>query len=287
MPAYLVELPESHRFAGLVGAQDKLVVFAADVAGAREAAEGHADGDGNVLWSSLATVTEIVVGTLLSHSGLGWEAFVRLSGAAAQTADMLVQVRQADIQTGRISVGAGIINGAGNATYVVDEILTAAGGTVAPGGRAATFRITAVTTGTIDSVEMMDPGEYTVAPTPLTANPVTGGGGDSATVDITTAEFAGYEAILARLVSKINDNVDIANAAVDFSEAAGGARLFTVSSIADDVGDGTLVFEMRRNGSAFSPMVSTIVHEGIAAAVITAAIPASPIAPPRVTGVKS
>lgn len=286
MPAFLVELPESHRFMSLVGAQDKLVVFAADVAGAKEAAQGHADGDGNTMWSSVATFTEIVVGTKLADSGAGWEAFVRLSGAAAQTADLFVQAKQFDITEAKhLSVDTVTLNDGGTATYVVDDILTALGGTVAPGGRAATFRVTSVSTGVIDGIELVDPGVYTVAPS-LTANAVTGGGGTVALMDMTVDATGGYHAILARLVGLVNTHPNIANAAVDFSSGAAGARLFTVSSIADDVGDGTLVFEMRRNGSKFSPLVSTLVDEGIAAAVITAAIPAS-LVPPRVTGVKS
>lgn len=288
MPAFLVELPESHRFMGLVGAQDKLVVFAADVAGAREAAEGHADGDGNVLWSSLATVTEIVVGAKLADAGDGWEAFVRLSGAAAQTSDLFVQAKQSDItDAGHSSVDTVTFNDGGVATYLVDDILSAAGGTIAAkGGRAATFRVTAVTTGVITAIELVDPGIYDVAPTPLTANPVTGGGGSGATMDLTVDATGGYHAILARLVNEVNNHANIANAAVDFSTAAAGVRAFTVSSIADGLGDGTLVFEMRRNGSKFSPLVSTLTDGGIAAAVITAAIPAS-LVPPRVTGLKS
>ena len=405
MPAFLVELPESQRFMSLVGAQDKLIVFAADEAGAREAAEGHAQGDSNALWSSLANVTEIVVGVDLADSGDGWEAFIRLAGAAAQSADLLAQVRQSDIEN-QISASAGAINGAGvgvvatgiltfganaadlkivtidskvytfddttlddvdghvligataeasldnliaaitlgagagstyaasmtihptvtavagagdtmdasakvtgtgnntivsttdvasatwsNATllgglnaYVVDDILAAAGGTFT---RAATFRVTTINAaGDMSGLEMVDPGEYSVAPS-LVANAVTGGAGEEGgTVDITLATAGDHFSILARLVTVINAHPDISDAAVDFSTNGAGIRAFIVSSVADDLGDGALVFEMRRNGSKFSPLVGAITDGGSADAIIKALIPAT-LAPPRVTGVKS
>lgn len=279
MPAYLVELPESGG-RQLIGAADKMVVFAADEAGARAGAAGQFDGDGNALWNTLATVTEIVVGTTLADSSAGWEAFVRLSGAAALTEDLFVQARGVE----RLHIGAVALGDGGTATYVIDDILTAVGGTFT---RAATFRVITVSTGVITAVELVDPGEYTVLPTLMTANPVSGGGGTLAELDLTVAVSGSYEAILGELVGLINVHPDIADAEVDLSEGAAGARLFTVSSISDDLGDGDLVFEFRHNGSAFAPLVSTLVDGGIAGAVITAAIPASPIAPPRVTPVKS
>jgi len=279
MPAYLVELPESHRFMGLVGAQDKLVVFAANVAGAREAAEGHADGDGNVLWSSLATVTEIVVGTKLSDSGDGWDVLVRLSGAAALTTDLFVQLKTSDVPSTFKFAGSVAVNDGGTATYLVGDILTAIGGTFS---RAATFRVTTVSTGVITGAELADPGDYTVDPS-LTANAVTGGGGTGALMDITMGtELTELPALLARFATLINNTTGFTGAKADLS----ANRLFTVASVADGFGDGTLVFEIRRNGSKFSPFTSTIVDGGIAAAVITVALQAA-FVPPRVTGVKS
>lgn len=280
MPAYLVELPESATYSNLVGAADKMVVFAADVAGARAAAQGHADGDGNALWGTLASVTEIVAGATLADAGIGWGAFVRLSGAATMPGgDLLAQANGVD----KLHIGAVALDDGGVATYIIDEILTAVGGAFT---RAATFRVITVSTGVITAVELVDPGEYTVLPT-LASNPVSGGGGTGALLDLTAAAANSYEAILGELVGKINSHADIANADVDLSEGAAGTRLFTVSSIADGLGDGTLVFEIRQNGTAFAPLVSTLTDGGIAGAVITAAIPASPIVPARVTAVKS
>ncbi|MHA2063686.1 MAG: hypothetical protein ACXABY_04805 [Candidatus Thorarchaeota archaeon] len=279
MPAYLVELPNGPA-TQLIGGADKLVVFAADAADARAAASGHADGDSNAIWDTLATVTEVVAGTELADSGSGWEAFVRLSGAATMPGgDLLAQAKGTD----HLHVGAVALNDGGVATYVIDDILTAVGGTFT---RAATFRVITVSTGVITAVELVDPGHYSVAPS-LVGNAVSGGGGTGALLDLTMADPNSYEAILGELVGLCNSHPDIANSDVDLSEGAAGARLFTVSSIADGLGDGSLVFEFRQNGTTFAPLVGAITHEGVAGAVITAAIPASPIAPPRVVPVKS
>lgn len=289
MPAFLVELPRGgHQ---LIGGADTMVVFAADEAGARAAAAGQFDGDGNALWNTLATVTEVVAGTTLADSSDGWSAFCRITGAAAQTVDPIVV--DVDGLTKNLNTGVlgsnrlhlnGALNDGGTATYVVDEILTAVGGTFT---RAATFRVTTVNTGVITGLELVDPGEYTVLPPTLTANPVSGGGGSGALVDLTQFAPGSYEAILSQVVTDLNASADIAAASLDLSEAASGARLLTLAAIADDIGDATVEFEIRHNSVAFAPLVSTITDEGIAGAALSVAIPASPIAPPRVTVLKS
>lgn len=289
MPAYLVELPEHRR----VNDSNALVVFAADVAGARSAAAGRFDGDAAALWNTVATVTEVVAGTTLADAGTGWSVFCRVSGGAAQTAGFdpfIVNVDGfgKDPALGRLGpdrkhIGAVALNDGGTATYVIDDILTAVGGTFT---RAATFRVITVSTGVITAVELVDPGEYSVLPS-LTANAVSGGGGTLALLDLTVAVANSYEALLAQVVSGLLGSPDIANAAVDFSEGAAGARLLTAASIADGIGDATLEFEVRNNGVAFAPLVGTITGGGIAAAVLTVAIPASPLAPPRVVALKS
>lgn len=288
MPAYLVELPSNKR----VFDTDTLVVFAADEAGARSAAAGQFDGDAAALWSSVATVTEIVAGTTLAQSGDGWSAYCRVSDAAGQSVDPLVveadgltrDPTQGILGAHRLHIGGVAIDGGGS-SYQVDDIVSAAGGTAV---RAATFRVTSVSTGTIDGIELVDPGEYTELPS-LSANAVTGGNGSGATLDLTQAAVGGYEAILAQMVTNLNAQTDIANAAIDLSESASGARLFTVASGSggDDLGDGTVEFEVRHNGTAFAPLVSTITDEGSATDALTVAIPASPIAPPRVYALKS
>lgn len=292
MPNFLVELPESQTYSQLGEGATKMVIFAADVAGARRAAAGRFDGDGNALWNTEATVTELVVGADLADAGDldAWEAFVRITGGAAQTVDPIIAKVNAlnpNDAAGRItgveqfSVGSVVLNSGGVATYVVDDILTAAGGTLAPGGRAATFRVITVSTGVITAIELVDPGDYTVAPTPLTANPVTGGGGTNATMDLALALEGSYNMLLARLTSALAAFADL-TASLDLSEGAAGARLLTLATIGDDIGDAAIEVEIRHNGTAETALVSTIVDGGIAAAVLTAAIPASPIAPPRV-----
>jgi len=289
MPAFLVELPSDKRVQGA----DALVVFAANEAGARAAAQGQFDGDFNVLWGDAeTTVTEIVAGAALADAGDGWTIHGRIEGGAAQTAGFDPFIFEADglsrnpaqgrLGAVREHIGAVAINDGGVATYVVDEILTAAGGTFT---RAATFRITSVNTGVIDGIELVDPGEYTELPS-LTANAVTGGSGSAALMDLTAAVEGSYESLLAQVVTEVLASPDIANAALDLSEGGAGARLLTLASIADGIGDATVTFEVRQNGVAFAPLVSTITDEGIAAAVLTVAIPASPIAPGRVTRVK-
>lgn len=289
MPAYLVELPSgAHQ---LVGGFDRMVVFAANEAGARAAAAGMFDGDGNALWNSVATVTEVVAGTLLSDSSDGWSAYCRVTGGAAQTVDPIVanvdgltrDVPANILSETRLHLN-GVLNSGGVATYVVDDILTATGGTFT---RAATFRVITVSTGVITAIELVDPGEYTVLPPTLTANPVSGGGGSGATVDLTQFAPGSYEAILAQMVTDLNTVVDLGNAALDLSEGASGARLLTIATIPDNIGDATVEFEVRHNSVAFAPLVSTITDGGIAGAVLTVAIPASPLAPPRVIPLKS
>jgi hypothetical protein len=288
MPAYLVTLPSNKRAFNV----DSMIVFAANAAGARAAAAGAFDGDGNALWNTLATVTEIVVGTTLADSGSGWSAYCRISGGAAQTVDPIVVevdglTRDQSLGllgANRLHIGAVAIN-AGGTGYSEDEILTFTGGTFT---RAATARVTSVDTGVIDGIELVDPGEYSVLPT-LTAVASTndGSGNDDATMDLTQAAVGGYEALLAQMVTGLSAFADLGDLALDLSEAGAGPRLLTLASITDDIGDAAVEFEIRRNGTAFAPLVSTIVDEGIAGAVLTVAIPASPIAPPRVITLRS
>jgi len=289
MPNFIVALPESATYGNLGDAATQMIIFAADAAGARRAAAGRFDGDGNELWNTLATVTELVVGTDLADAGDNdaWTAYARITGGPAQTVDPIVAEINGlnqDAAKGRITgtdrfhVGSIALNSGGVATYVVDEILTAAGGTFT---RAATFRVITVSTGVITAIELVDPGDYTVAPTPLTANPVTGGGGTAATIDLTMALEGSYHSLLARLTTSLAAFADL-TASLDLSEGAAGARLLTLATVGDGIGDAAIEVEFRHNGTAETVLVSTIVDEGIAAAVLTAAIPATPIAPPRI-----
>ena len=268
MPAYIVELPDEPGH-GLFGGFNKMVVFAADTAGAIDAAQGEFDGDSSAMWGG-ATATEIVTETGITGHTLR---------ASIIDASPLIDVL---VEGPGIAVGAVALNDGGTATYVVDEILTAVGGTFT---RAATFRIITVNTGVITAVELVDPGDYTVAPPTLTANPVTGGSGTVALLDL-TMQTDGYEVLLGKLVTGLNADAQIADADIDLSEGAAGTRLLTVSSISDALGDLDLVINMSKNGSPNANLLSTVTDGGIAAAVLTVAIPASPIVFPRVIPVK-
>ncbi len=69
---------------------------------------------------------------------------------------------------------------AGGAGYVVGDILTLAGGA----GVAATCVVSSVAAGVVDGVQLTHLGFYSVDPTPLTANTITGGTGSGCTLDV-------------------------------------------------------------------------------------------------------
>ena len=286
MPAYLVEVPENQR----VNNRHALSVFAADETDARTAAKMQFPEDPDELWDVVATVTEVVAGVELKDAGTGWTMWCRVSGAAGQTAGFdpyIVEVDGLDKNlyrsknvsgSNRRHIGSVAIDGGGTG-YAVNDILTAAGGT---GPRSATFRVTGQAAGVINAVELVDPGEYRELPT-LAANAVTGGSGSGATLDLTQADEGSYEALMGQMVTGLNASPDIDNAAVDFSEGGAGARELTVASAGDSIGDATVEFECRQNGTPFDPLVGTITDEGAAGAALTVEIPASPLAPPRVS----
>lgn len=77
------------------------------------------------------------------------------------------------------SVQTAVVN-AGGTGYAVNDVLTVAGGT----GVSSTLLVTSVAAGVVDGIRILTNGLYSVDPT-TTANAVTGGGGSSATVDLT------------------------------------------------------------------------------------------------------
>ena len=290
MPNFLVTLPESQTVSNQTLGAKSMVIFAADAAGARVAAEGRMDGDGNTQWSDsgVASVVELVVGATLADAGddEGWKLHLRIEGGTAQTEDPLIRVvdgkskNQAQGNLGKVRLHIAenvVVNDGGTATYVIDEILTVAGGTFT---RAATMRVITVSTGVILTVEMVDPGEYTVLPS-MTANAVTGGGGTLALMDLTVADSNNYEAMLSQLVTDLAGDVDF-TPVLDLGELEAGVRLLTLGDVGDAMGGATVTLEFRHNGTAEPVLLSTVVHEGIDAAVLTVAIPAVPIAPPRI-----
>ena len=288
MPNFMVTLPESQTVSNQTLGAKAMVIFAANAAGARIAAEGRMDGDGNVQWSDsgIATVVELVVGTTLADAGddEAWTLNMRITGGTSQVEEPAIRAvngKTKDFARGilgatRLHIGAVALNDGGTATYVIDDILTAVGGVFT---RAATFRVITVSTGVILTVELVDPGEYTVLPS-LTANAVTGGGGTVALLDLTAADINSYESLVAQLITDLAGAVDF-TPVVDFSDGAAGARLITLADVGDAMGGATVTLEFRHNGTAETVLLGTVVDEGIDAAVLTVAIPAT-LAPPRI-----
>jgi hypothetical protein len=60
-----------------------------------------------------------------------------------------------------------------------------------------------------------------------------------------------------------------------------------LATVGDNSGDATVTLEMRHNGTNETALLGTITDGGIAGAVLTAAIPAGPLAPPRIHAFKS
>lgn len=270
MPAFLIELP-AHPGHTLKAGANKMTVFAVDAASAIDAAQAEFDGDSNAMWNG-ATATQLIAGTDLA----GYE----LSIAVLDSSPVIEVAAQGG--AGNDAMASAVPNAQG-ATYSVDDIATLVGGTFT---RAATFRVITAAGGTVDTVEVMDPGEYTVLPG-LTGAATTGGGDGNLTLDLTAAGEDSYEVLMGQIVTLLNATSIIANAAVDMSEGAAGARLLTVASIADGIGDKTVQAQLRKNESPVAGLLSTIVDQGIAGAVLTVAIPATAsLVLPNVTPVK-
>ncbi len=262
MPAFLVELPASGGKT-LIGAADSLVVFAANATDARAMAANAFDGDSNVLWNdAITTVTEIVAGTAMPT---GFEFEVEVIG---NTNPFRVQARGG---AGNLALAGGVVGSAAGLSYVDNEIVTIVGGTFT---RAATFRCEG--TGAVTAVALEDPGEYTILPTlDEMVTSTSGGGDDNLTIDGVAALENSYEVMLGQMVTILNAQTDIANAEVEMSELLLGPRLFTIASIADNIGDSTVSVRFGTPHSGNVPgLTSTIVDGGIAGAVLTMAIPA-------------
>jgi len=270
MPAFLVELPASGGKT-LIGASDSFVVFALNAADARAAAANHVSGDSDVLWNSAqTTVTEIIAGTTLPAD---YELEVLIHESAPGLGIAIPAVYRARGGTGNVALASGVVGAAAGAAYADDEIVTVVGGTFT---RAATFRVTGHTVGAVDTVELEDPGEYTVLPALDEMVTTTGGAGDgNLTLDGVAALANSYEVLLGQMVTLLNGDPEIANAEVQMSEALLGPRLFTIASIADGIGDSTVLVRLGSPHAGNIPsLVGAIVHEGVAAAVLTFALPA-------------
>ncbi len=285
MPAFLVELPASGGKT-LIGASDSLIVFALNAADARAMAANAFDGDSTAMWeSALTTVTEIVAGTTLPAN---FELEVLITNDGAGNGIAIPAVYRARGGAGNIAMLSGALGAAAGLSYIDNEIVTIVGGVFT---RAATFRCEG--TGAVTAVEMVDPGEYTVLPTLDEMVTVTSGpGDDNLTIDGVAAPANSYEVLLGQMVTLLNGDPEIANAAADMSELLAGNRIFTVASIADDIGDSTVLIRLGSPHKGNIPsLIGTIVHEGAAAAVLTFALPAigagTTVMPIMLRGLKS
>jgi hypothetical protein len=230
------------------------------------------DGDSDVLWNdAITTVTEIVAGTAMPP-GFELEILIHDDGAGGGIA--IPAVYRARGGAGNVAMASAVVGAAAGATYADNEIVTCVGGTFT---RAATFRVVAQTGGAVDTVELEDPGEYTVLPTLDEIVTTTGGTGDgNLTLDGVAAAENSYEVMLGQMVTLLNGDPEIANAQVQMSESLLGPRLFTISSIADDIGDSTVLIRFGRPHTGNVPgLIGAITHEGIAGAALSFAIPAS------------
>ncbi len=267
MPAFLVELPISGGKT-LIGASDSFIVFALDAADARAAAASHVTGDSDALWlSAQTTVTEIIAGAALP-SDYELEILIHQNAGAGIAIPAVYRARGG---TGNVALQSVVVGAAAGAAYVDDEIVTVSGGTFT---RAATVRCEG--TGAVTAVDLVDPGEYTVLPTLDEMVTVTSGpGNDALTLDGVAAPEESYEVLIGQMITLLNGDPEIANAAVDMSELLLGTRLFTIASIADDIGDSTVLARLGSpHAGAIPSLIGAIVHEGIAGAVLTFALPA-------------
>ena len=267
MPAFLVELPVSGGKT-LIGAQDSVVVFALDAADARAVAANAFDGDSNALWNSAQTVvTPIIEGLTLPAN---YEIEVTIFESAPGLGIAIPAKYKALGGTGNLALSGGTIGAAAGLLYVDDEVATVVGGTFT---RAATFRCEG--TGAVTAIDLMDPGEYTVLPT-LDEMATTSSliGDDALTIDGVAAPEDSFEVLLGQIVTQLNTDPEIANAAVDMSELLLGTRLLTIASIADGIGDSNVTVRIGAPVAGNVPgMLGAIVDGGVAAAVLTMALP--------------
>ena len=105
-------------------------------------------------------------------------------------------------QTG-VSLVATVGISSGGTGYAVSDILTIAGGTF---GQAARVTVTAVNTGVITGIQILDAGTYASTGLPTTPNSATGGTGTSASLTLT---FKDQEALHPRTGLTDCDNVAI------------------------------------------------------------------------------
>ena len=266
MPAFLVQISTETPGLTKIGGFDSLVVFASDSADALSVAQGLFEGDANAAWAA-ATATQLIAATDLSDAKFSLKVAVLDSSPVVDVT----------ANGGVLGATAVAIN-AGGTGYAALDILTIGGGTST---RAATLRVTSVSGGVVDGIEMVDPGEYTAFPADPVA--VTGGtGNDDATFDMTTATDD-YDNFFAEMVGLLNATSPIAAAAIDMGASP---PLLTIAAISDGIGDKEVQTTFQFGDTALVSFLGTIVDEGISAAVLTVEGVAAPVLPNAVAELK-
>jgi hypothetical protein len=252
-----------------------MVVFAASGAEALAAADGNFGQDSNGIFAAIGTATAIVAGTDYAGYVLKIQAYdpVTPFTVAADIRANGIGANDAEIK----SLKTPVIN-AGGTGYTVNDVLTLDEDVGGDANRQTTLRVTSVSTGVVDGIELVDPGDWVTLPALLTGISVTGGtGGNDATFDMTQTTSADLEQLAAHAVSLLNALVPIAGADIDFGDA--GGPLLTVAAIADAIGDYKLIAELGKNGVDVPLLTGTVVDEGIAAAVLTVVLDNTAVIP--------
>lgn len=266
MASYLVQLDLEKPGRTLIGGSDAMIVEAASSADAIAMAKGHYGGDSSAMWAG-ATATLLAFAS--DYADSKWSLVVQILDSSP--------VLDLKAQGGVLGMAGATVN-AGGTGYAVNDLVTISGGT---SSRVAKYRVTAETAGVVDTVELVDPGEYSVAPG-LTGAATVGGNNDL-TLDLSTSSHA-YANYLAEMVGLCNATSIIANASMDMGAAT---PILTIAAIADGLGDKQVVAEMRYGDDAVPGLVGAIVDEGISAAVLTMEVGATVTAPQVIKTLKS
>lgn len=261
MPAYRVEIPESARHMS-IGGTNGVIVFAADATDAKAVAKAMHPNDPAAMWTA-ATATEIVEDTDYADFDLH---------IVIQDSTPVIDLEV--VPSGSSAVSTVVT--AGGTGYSVNDILTVAGGTFT---RAATWRVLTLSTTAVATVELVDPGVYSVVPTGALATTVAPAGGTGCTLTVTFGA-ATFGNLLAAAVGDLNAESIIAGAALDMGD--GSAPKLTIASAGDGLGDRTVTVDVRRvNGADKTPIASltgAVTDNGVAGAALSVVFDATPVA---------
>lgn len=257
MPAYRVQLSEAHAQLSLLHGHDSMVVFAGTSADAIAVAKGQYPGDAGAAWAA-ATATEVVAGTELGSN-------YSLRVAILDSVPVIDETATGVLGCSSVSAVA-----AGGTLYAANDVLTLVGGTFT---RAATYNVVTEAAGVVTVIELIDPGEYTVAPTSPIATTNDGSGDDACTLTgvFTSDEYVNF---FGEMVGLLNANSIIAGAAF-----ADNTPLFTISSIGDALGDLDAVVEFMNGDEPIPGLLGAVTDGGVSGAVLSVASIAAPVLP--------